>query len=265
MKMWLSTKDAMKMLGVGSTTIKRWADEGLLNSSRTAGGHRRFQRSDVIRLANSTPERDLALPEVDIWVRRLTSSDYDDNLTQQIHALCSRLGSWYETADFLGRVLTEVGNGWANGTISVIEEHIASNRLRLAVGALAESMIVPDEAPICRLATLSGETHELGLFFARLCFRASGIETTFIGADTPADDLVRFIHENEQSVIGLSASAWLTDYGTLNQAVLKIAAACRTTGTELILGGEGAWPDELDYGHHCARFVELPGILRSIS
>jgi excisionase family DNA binding protein len=47
---WISTKEAMKLLGVGSTTIKRWADDGRLPSGRTAGGHRRFSRKDVMRL-----------------------------------------------------------------------------------------------------------------------------------------------------------------------------------------------------------------------
>ncbi len=47
---WISTKRAMQMLGVGSTTVKRWADEGALPSSRTVGGHRRFREDDVKRL-----------------------------------------------------------------------------------------------------------------------------------------------------------------------------------------------------------------------
>ena len=44
---WIRTKQAMDMLGVGSTTIKRWADENKLRCIRTSGGHRRFHRNDI--------------------------------------------------------------------------------------------------------------------------------------------------------------------------------------------------------------------------
>ncbi len=47
---WISTKEAMQRLGVGATTIKRWADKGALPSRRTLGGHRRFRRNDVDRI-----------------------------------------------------------------------------------------------------------------------------------------------------------------------------------------------------------------------
>jgi excisionase family DNA binding protein len=44
---WIGMAAAMDILGVGATTIKRWADEGRLPHIRTLGGHRRFNRSVV--------------------------------------------------------------------------------------------------------------------------------------------------------------------------------------------------------------------------
>lgn len=35
----LTTADAAKIAGVATSTIKRWADQGLLPFTRTAGGH----------------------------------------------------------------------------------------------------------------------------------------------------------------------------------------------------------------------------------
>jgi len=46
----LSTRDAAAYLGVGTTSIKRWTDEGVLPCVRTVGGHRRFRKSDLERL-----------------------------------------------------------------------------------------------------------------------------------------------------------------------------------------------------------------------
>ena len=45
----LSTVKAARLLEVGASTVKRWADEGLLPCVRTAGGHRRFARQELER------------------------------------------------------------------------------------------------------------------------------------------------------------------------------------------------------------------------
>jgi len=45
----LTTRQAAKHLGVGTTSIKRWADEGVLRCERTAGGHRRFRLAEIER------------------------------------------------------------------------------------------------------------------------------------------------------------------------------------------------------------------------
>lgn len=36
-----------EMYGVSADTVARWADEGVIPSFRTPGGHRRFRRSDI--------------------------------------------------------------------------------------------------------------------------------------------------------------------------------------------------------------------------
>jgi excisionase family DNA binding protein len=43
----LSTGQAARELGVGVTTLLAWADAGLVKATRTAGGHRRFNRADL--------------------------------------------------------------------------------------------------------------------------------------------------------------------------------------------------------------------------
>ncbi|HEV7883344.1 MAG TPA: EAL domain-containing protein [Solirubrobacteraceae bacterium] len=46
----LSLGQAAQALGISTTTARRWADDGRLRATRTAGGHRRFATSDVRRL-----------------------------------------------------------------------------------------------------------------------------------------------------------------------------------------------------------------------
>ncbi|MBP1467885.1 helix-turn-helix domain-containing protein [Candidatus Chloroploca sp. M-50] len=51
---FLSLSAASKLLGVHSTTLRRWADEGSVPVYITPGGHRRFARHDIETLARRT-------------------------------------------------------------------------------------------------------------------------------------------------------------------------------------------------------------------
>lgn len=44
---WLSLGEAAETLGVHPSTVRSWADQGMLPSHRTPGGHRRFRKQDV--------------------------------------------------------------------------------------------------------------------------------------------------------------------------------------------------------------------------
>lgn len=48
---FLLPAEAARMLGVATSTLRRWAEEGKLQSGSTIGGHRRYRESDIARLA----------------------------------------------------------------------------------------------------------------------------------------------------------------------------------------------------------------------
>lgn len=46
----LTTKHVARLLSVSEATVKRWADDGVLTSEKTVGGHRRFGIESIAHL-----------------------------------------------------------------------------------------------------------------------------------------------------------------------------------------------------------------------
>lgn len=92
----------MKILGVGSTTIKRWANEQKLPFIRTVGGHRRYRQADVESLLQS---RSAGMPQdllaVDDWIKLLSGKTDVAVVRETLGILHDHYGNWFLAADLL--------------------------------------------------------------------------------------------------------------------------------------------------------------------
>ncbi len=262
---WISTKEAMNLLGVGSTTIKRWADEGRLPYYRTAGGHRRFSESAVRSLSRVDDETpgDVWTPEAARWLQWLMQRDLAF-FAAEMRDLPKQHGDWFAAADFLGQVTALIGRSWADNECSIIEEHIASMKLTQAISAVAASLPGSERAPNCLVATLTGERHGLGALLAQLCLRSRGLGALILGTEVPIDQLSAHLQTSKIRLLALSASTWQTDAVTLSRHAELLGAICRTRDIELVLGGNGEWPDSIDFGYRCHSFTEFRSVLDSV-
>jgi excisionase family DNA binding protein len=59
---WLSLQEASVLLGVTTSTLRRWGDSGRVPMKRTLGGHRRFPREGITRLASAPPTESTLAP-----------------------------------------------------------------------------------------------------------------------------------------------------------------------------------------------------------
>lgn len=59
----MTTREVADLLGVGVSSVKRWTDEGRLECLRTAGGHRRFETSEVERFRRETSRGETSTKE----------------------------------------------------------------------------------------------------------------------------------------------------------------------------------------------------------
>ena len=91
---WLTLQDASEMLGVATSTLRRWGDAGRVPMKRTLGGHRRFARAEIARLAGGHTARAALTPPAPHPVPHPWGIDSKEMARQEWHArLAARPGA----------------------------------------------------------------------------------------------------------------------------------------------------------------------------
>ncbi len=263
----LTTTEAARLVGVGASTIKRWADQGVLPHVKTAGGHRRYRRAAVLALAVAGDSaRDAAGPAASaVESDRSPAAALVDALLagpqHRVQAMLlegrARHARWADAADELALALTELGARYCAGTISIADEHQASERLARALALLGDALPVAASAPRCLLASADGDDHTLGLALVELVLREAGWSVWWCGRRTPTAEIVGAVVRREVQMVALSASAASTDRRRLRAQADAIGAACAAAKISLVLGGTGAWPTAPRHAIRVSGFGDL--------
>ncbi len=263
-KDFLSTAQAARLAGVGTTSIKRWADMGLLPYVRTAGGHRRFAREELLRfLQEREGTQQMQEGTVRWWVDLLVNGPLFDVQSALLTAR-GQMGAWYRVMDTLGMVLTHLGELWETGELSVAQEHVASEKLHRALTHISTSLPLSPQSPVALLVCPEGEEHTLGLALAELTLRECGWHTEWLGHNTPLEEIERVIHHNGLALVALSASVHQQDTRLLNRVSTRLGDLCREQKLGLVMGGEGPWPTPLPHGHRIHTFAHFHRYLGSM-
>lgn len=158
----------------------------------------------------------------------------------ELQAVLERAAVTYGVPTFLDQMvapaLERIGHGWAEGSVSIAQEHMATVVFRRVLGWLLWVYEVEGPAPRLVVATPAGETHELGALLAAVSAAAEGWRVTYLGPDVPLDDLVSAAEETRADAVALSIVYPSGSHITLLQL-------CRTGGLSsdvpLIVGGAG--------------------------
>jgi methanogenic corrinoid protein MtbC1 len=164
-------------------------------------------------------------------------------------------------ADALDPVIDELGRRWEVGEITVLHEHLASERLARALARVADDHDASPHAPRCLLITAQGDEHTLGLSLVEVCLREAGWLARWAGRRTPIEHVRQYIERGEVRMVAISASIYSTDAPILATHAERIGAVCERHGVRLLLGGKGLWPDPPPYGRRIRSFAQLYALL----
>ena len=99
----LKIQDASDFLGVTAETLRRWEREGKIKSYRTEGNHRRYNKTDLIKLKSSTKSND----KITIGYCRVSSSDQKEDLKRQI----DNVSTFCIAKGYTFKIISDLGSG----------------------------------------------------------------------------------------------------------------------------------------------------------
>jgi methanogenic corrinoid protein MtbC1 len=159
-----------------------------------------------------------------------------------------------------------LGHGWEAGSVSVTSEHRATSVMLRALHDLLRVQHVPSEAaPRAFVAGLSEDPYLLAPLCAQLVLVEAGFQATNFGPDTPPESLVAAVHAQQPALVALSFSVPESSGGRVRSA---LGAACRESGSALIVGGRGLRPDlvdDLGATAWCRSMTELDRMARHLA
>jgi diguanylate cyclase (GGDEF)-like protein/excisionase family DNA binding protein len=129
---WLSLSTVADALGVSPSTVRRLADQGALPGRRTEGGHRRFRRADVQRLARER-QRMPSLRPWELPAGALAAAA--DLLEHDGRALAERAGRAIYDPQRPGWFVSPQGLARARGWLEALAQAFGAGTLREAVAA----------------------------------------------------------------------------------------------------------------------------------
>ncbi len=254
---YLSTVQAAEALGVSVSTVKRWVDEGVLPAHRTAGGHRKLLRAEVLALA-----RQGELPRGDPAALTLpTRRDQVDEVEAAAASLVNALlrGDGAETRAILRRAygtgmavetladriiapaMATVGHEWETARIDVWHEHRGTQLCAAAVYDLKDELEARAERnrPVAVGGAPEGDPYLLATLLAQIVLLDAGWEAINLGPNTPLASLAKALRDLRPRLMWLSVShladpaAFTTGYGELYRAAEQQGVAVAVGGQAL--------------------------------
>lgn len=252
MKHFLSPKEVAAALGVSESTVRRWVDGGVINVSRTAGGHRRIRVSDAIQYARSA-RMPLVRPDVMDLPHAPTdgaATDESESLFAALHAgdvqrARGLVLAWYMDGRSIASIcdgpmrlaMQRLGELWQHDEAGIYIEHRATETCMSILHELRVLMPpVDDDAPVAVGAAPALDPYLLPSLAASTTLTSLGWRAINLGADTPLAPLGQLAIDGEARLAWLSIST-VEARQSLTGEFASFARALRENLITLTVGG----------------------------
>ena len=265
----LTTKEVARLLQVSEATVKRWADDGLLDSIKTAGGHRRFSTQSIASLrrekgiatAPGLPRppkkgRVLSLGSAVTFTELLLAGEEKEAAALLIHAYMEGQSLVALFDKTITEAMHEVGELWFRGTITVADEHLATRVVISALQAL-RGVVVPavptGMKAIC--CGIDGDLHELPVHLAEIILESEGWDTRNLGPNTPLFSLRAMVTQQRPQLVCISART-IADLDRATSEYAQLRKVTNRPGASVVIGGEGFRDPTLRQRFPCDFYAE---------
>jgi methanogenic corrinoid protein MtbC1 len=278
----LSPKQAAKAIGVSESSLKRWCDQGLIETIRTVGGHRKLPISNLIRFVR---ERDKPIIRGEILGLSLGKSaeiGLDRGWTTLAEALLNGdealarqvIFEFYLAKDSISEICDEVickafreiGHRWEVQTAEVYQERRSCEIVQRILFELRRTQSDPDACWTACGGTFEGDEYCLPTTMVELVLRDAGWNATSLGSSIPAESMTKAILATSPKMFWVCASyirdieKFVTDFKSLWQVA-------QANGTALVIGGRAFTEDlraKLTYCCYCDTMQQLEAFAKSM-
>jgi methanogenic corrinoid protein MtbC1 len=245
---------------VSHSSLRFLEREGLIQATRTPGGHRLYSEADIdrIRQIKTWQAQRLSLEDVRHRLRQLDQLPDPAALAETFlrHAIAGERPAAVATvldaddaglplAQLFGDVfqpaLVELGSRWEHGKIFVAQEKEVSEIVRDLVAELTHRHASPyPDGPAIVAACVEGERHELGLRMVCGLLLQSGYPLHYLGADVAPRFLLESVRLHRPAVVLLSAKLAL-NLPAVKDAIDVLAAGLPEQAMPaVVVGGRAA-------------------------
>jgi len=161
---------------------------------------------------------------------------YDDAAAQEVvDSAFARFALDVVVGSLLLPVLSTIGERWADGRLTVGQEHFATELVRGRLLAIARGWGAGD-GPLALLACPPGERHDVGLIAFGLALHRRGWRIAFLGANAPVATISDTAEQLHPDAVVIAAH----DESPLRAAAPELRQLARHHA--VLLGGDGAGP-----------------------
>lgn len=255
MKDYLSPREVAEALAVSESSVKRWADAGLIAATRTDGGHRRIPLEEAVRFVRESnapvtrPEMLGFAEAAQVPWQHLSERELQEQLYEALVRGLSERAFGLIHGPFLGArplawlfdgpvrtAMHRLGELWMHQGDGILLEHRATDICLQAVMRIRLSLPLNSQAPESVGGSPPGDPYMLPTLMAATVLREAGMRETNLGPQTPLNVLRSAVEKSRPRLCWVSVSVEKSARD-IHAELVGFSEYLSARGVTLVVGG----------------------------